>query len=689
MPDPENDEILTKEFGRIDDEGMTTSEPEQEKPPKKKRKKRWPFFLGGSVFMLLLFAGAAEYTSHSKFCSSCHYMKPFYQSWKESKHADIECSACHYPPGIRSFLRVKLEGLNQVLRYWTKLYVKSKPWAEIPDESCLRQGCHDTRLLEGRVKFKRVVFDHTVHLDDLMRGKKLRCTSCHSQIVQGDHITVTESSCFICHFKASEHYPNIASCSHCHVREDLTSDKVRFNHTVAYENKFACDKCHSQVVIGDGVVPRENCYKCHFERDRLERYGETDLIHATHITSHKIECNQCHMEIQHKIVKDIETIADCRTCHTGFHQAQKILYTGEGGKGVPHATPNIMLEKGLSCKGCHMFHEEAGGELVKSDTLVSREKACESCHGEGFGRLLQNWQISTEKKLGEIKSVYARAGREISASDGAEKDRAQRVLEEAAFNIDVVEKGKAVHNITYSQELLLAAFGQIEEALKLAGSDYRPAKLLIETAAASGQCSQCHAGIEEINAEIFGMSFPHKSHVVGQKMECGLCHSNARRHGEFTSSKQSCAPCHHRESGKDCGSCHVIQRTLYRGGALSGWDVPEDIMAEAGADCDACHESKGGEISRPGADGCVNCHEESYKETFAEWQSTYHELRKALVDALAGKKGQQLSPDGRARLVEVERSVRKLDQDGSSGIHNSQFIQEVLTKLAKAIESIS
>jgi hypothetical protein len=160
MPDPENSEILVKDLGMLEDEDITSSGPQDEEPPKKKRKKKRLIILGAVVFVLLLFAGAAEYTSHSQFCSSCHYMKPFYQSWKESRHADIECSVCHYPPGLRSFLRVKLEGLNQVLRYWTKLYIKSKPWAEIPDESCLRKGCHETRPLEGRVRFKRVVFDH-------------------------------------------------------------------------------------------------------------------------------------------------------------------------------------------------------------------------------------------------------------------------------------------------------------------------------------------------------------------------------------------------------------------------------------------------------------------------------------------------------------------------------------------------
>jgi hypothetical protein len=408
-----------------------------------------------------------------------------------------------------------------------------------------------------------------------------------------------------------------------------------------------------------------------------------------HISSHKIECNQCHLEIQHKIVKDIETIADCRTCHTGFHEAQKILYTGQGGKGVAHPKPNVMLEKGLSCKGCHMFHEEAGGKLVKSDTLVSREKACESCHGLGFGRILKNWQVSTEKKLGQIKSVYAKADSEVAASRSAERAKARELLQEAAFNIDVVDKGKAVHNISYSQDLLLAAVQRIEEALQAAGSSYRPEKLLIETAAAPGQCSQCHAGIEEINVDIFGLSFPHKTHVVGKKMECGLCHSNSRRHGEFISSKKSCATCHHEEAKKECGSCHSLQKTLYGGGTIDGFSVPKDLMAEGGADCDGCHERKDGRISRSDAATCANCHEEGYKKTFEEWQATYRELRAGLEAALAEKKMQSLSQEGKARLAEIEKAMRRLDQDGSSGVHNSQFIQDVLTMLTKEIKSVA
>jgi len=652
-------------------------------------KKRILIFLGVLGFLLLLFIAAAEITSQSRFCSTCHYMKPFYQSWKTSSHGNIQCSVCHYPPGLRSFFRAKVEGLMQLGRYWTKLYLKSRPWAEIPDESCLRQGCHDTRLLQGRVKFKTVVFDHKIHLEDLKRGKKLRCTSCHSQIVQGEHITVTETTCFICHFKKSEHYPQISQCSHCHVQQDLTSEKTsRFDHTVVFEKSFSCDKCHSQVIIGDGAVPRENCYKCHFEKERLDQYSDTDRIHSTHITAHKIECNQCHLQIQHKIVKDIETIADCRTCHTGFHQAQKILYTGEGGKGVAHALPNVMLEKGLSCKGCHMFHEETGGKLVKSETSISKEQACESCHGAGFARVLRYWQVSTEKRLSQIRRIYQRSSQEVAQSKGPGREKARPLLDDAAFNIDVVERGKSVHNMAYSQELLQAAIAYMEEALKLVGSSYKPVRFLPETKDIPSQCSQCHAGIEEINGQVYGLSFPHKSHVVSQKMECSTCHSNAKKHGEFIGSKKQCAACHHQDIKKDCGSCHVLQKAIYAGGTLDSWEVPKDVMAEANVGCADCHGQEKRQIRPAGSSTCTNCHEESYKKTFIEWQDAYKNQRDSLLASLEEKKRLKLAEGDRAKLAEVAETLRKLENDGSSSVHNSQFIGDLLTKLEQKVKSI-
>ncbi len=658
---------------------------------KKKRKKRLiiaAILLGAFLIVTVL---AVQLTSHSGFCSSCHYMGPYFESWEESSHGQFECSKCHYPPkgGIFSKLGKKMEGLVMLGRYWTKLYVKSKPWAEIRDDSCLQSGCHDKRLLEGKVMFKTVAFDHTVHFEDLKRGKKLQCTSCHSQIVQGEHITVTESSCFICHFKESEFYPQIDNCSHCHHQEELVSEETsRYNHFLVFDNGYTCSKCHSNTIMGDGAVPRENCYKCHMEQERLDKYDDTDLMHEEHIAKSKIECNQCHIDIQHKIFKDIETIADCQACHTDTHKSQKILYAGDGGMGIPHAMPNIMLEKGLSCKGCHIFHEEKGGRIVKSDTSTSEAAACESCHGKGFARIMAQWERSTEKKLSTVRDIYTKARLEIRRSSGEKQKQALSLLDQAAFNMDIVERGKGVHNVSYSQELLLASYNKIVEALKNVGSSYKPVGFVTESEVVPTECANCHAGIEELNEQIFGLDFPHDEHLVEQNINCSTCHSNVRRHGEFIATKQSCAVCHHRDTSKDCSSCHVLQTSLYKGGMLNEMEVPEDIMSMAGAECVDCHVSGEDKVLRPDKNNCLNCHEEGYEELHTEWQNSTQDLILAVKTLLIEKQNLSLSDEQKIEISTVRRLLQKIELDGSLGIHNYMFIEEALSSLKSRLGSI-
>lgn len=656
--------------------------------PKPKRRKRRLLLFGLPVAFILLFVVSVEMTSTSRFCSSCHYMTPFFESWKTSSHKDVQCKVCHYPPGMKSFFRTKIEGLVMVGRYWTRLYVKSKPWAEIQDESCLRSGCHDRRLLEGKVEFGKVAFDHKAHFDDLKRGKILRCTSCHSQIVQGEHITVTSASCFLCHFKDKTPEVRAGECAVCHRKDEMLAARDRFDHTPVYGNGYRCDKCHGRIVSGDGEVPKENCYKCHFERDRLEKYGDTDLMHRTHITANKIECEQCHREIQHKIVKDIETIADCQACHQGTHSAQKILYTGQGGKGIPHAMPNVMLEKGLSCQGCHMFHE-ASGRLDRGDTLTASGAACESCHGHGFDRILKNWENSTEKRLAEIKAILARAAKAVQAAAGPKKKEAATLLDEARFNIDIVEKGKSVHNMAYSQELLTASLEKIREALAAAGSSYRPEATTLLNRETPNACLTCHAGIEEITPSVFGLRFSHRKHAVGQKLECKTCHSNVRRHGELTATKASCATCHHQEAKKSCGECHALQKTLFEGGTLGEVKVPKDMMAEAGTSCPDCHLDKAKKVIRPDGGACVACHDEKYRATFAEWRDGVRGRAEEVRSALHALYKSPLTDPDKAEVQKIEEALRTVDLDGSSGIHNYLFIDEYLTKMTSLIKSLS
>jgi hypothetical protein len=202
------------------------------------------------------------------------------------------------------------------------------------------------------------------------------------------------------------------------------------------------------------------------------------------------------------------------------------------------------------------------------------------------------------------------------------------------------------------------------------------------------QCSNCHSGIEEINTQVFGLDFPHKSHLMEQKLQCDNCHSNVRRHGEFVATKNGCAVCHHRDSHKDCTSCHKLQTAFYGGGMLNGFNAPADIMAEAEIECTDCHLNNNDAIFRPEKNKCLDCHEEGYEELHTDWQTIIRESIQSIKTSLREKNKLRLTVEQRSQINEIEEMLQKIETDGSSGIHNFLFIDETLTSFKKALESL-
>jgi hypothetical protein len=347
-----------------------------------------------------------------------------------------------------------------------------------------------------------------------------------------------------------------------------------------------------------------------------------------------------------------------------------------------------MWEKGLSCQGCHIFHE--GAVPIGGATFTAGGAACESCHGRGFARILKNWQDATTTRLTEIRGIAARADAEVRRAAVPARDAAAALLRDARFDIDVVEKGKSVHNMAYSQELLSASLERIREALAAAGSAYKPeAKGLLLTRETPNACLTCHAGIEDVAASAFGQPFSHRTHVVGRSLDCATCHSNAVRHGELTATKASCAPCHHEPLKKSCGQCHSFQKTVYEGGTLGTIQVPKDIMAEAGAACVDCHLDKSKKVVRPDGGACVACHDESYRAMFGEWRASISGRVDEIRAALHVLYKRPLTEAQKAEVGKIEEALRAVDLDGSAGIHNHMFLDEHLTKMTAAVKLLA
>ncbi len=438
--------------------------------------RRFLYWLGAGLgFLVLGLISLISFSTNSHFCGSCHIMKPYYRAWKDSKHNFVPCVECHYPPGFTEELRGKFQASAQVVKYITRTY-GTKPYAEIDDASCLRKGCHSKRLLEGKDDFKQgIVFDHKPHLTEMRRGRRLRCTTCHSQIVVGTHIAVTERDCFICHFKpqADGSEPPISNCTICHEepKGDIELSGIVYNHEDFISRGVECQKCHIDVVQGKGEVPQERCLNCHGEPEKLSRFDEHRFIHDNHVTRRKVECANCHSEIKHRITTRVEFVkTDCLVCHSASHSAQEKIYMGIGGEGVENM-PSPMFLARVDCIGCHIVPGKGAAlDHFIGQTRKASEAGCLSCHGKDYLGILAEWQASVEDLLTGLRPQLERAERIIrkTSSDHQNFKEANDLYQKAKFNYEFVAYAKgAAHNVEYSTALLEQAQEGVEKAIGL------------------------------------------------------------------------------------------------------------------------------------------------------------------------------------------------------------------------------
>lgn len=557
-------------------------------------------------FGLIAMIFMVQASSTPTFCGTCHIMQPYYQSWKHSKHNRVACVDCHIAPGLTSEIRKKFEAVSMVAKYFTGTY-STNPWAEVDDAACLR--CHERRLLEGKEIFHDVVFDHRPHLTESRRGLNLRCTSCHSQIVQGSHISVTTSTCALCHFKGQKPNEKTGRCLICHEIPErvVSSAGVTFDHGQVKRLDMDCRSCHAGIVRGEGNVPRERCVTCHNQPSRLAEFGNRDLLHRMHVTEHKVDCMNCHLQIEHgKVLQAANTASTCETCHGSGHSPQQDLYSGIGGRGVARM-PGPMFVAGVTCEGCHnpaLATVTASNELAGTHSVRASAVSCMSCHGPGYQKIFDAWQRGLAGRLGALRS-------QMNGTNAAMGVSPPPAWEDARHNFLLVEKGRGIHNVNFAYALLEKAHEQMNAARRARGLAPLD-KPWATVAAGSADCLTCHQGIEQQSGSFGSRAYAHAPHVVGAKLGCLTCH---RPHAERAPGEvvrfgvQGCVPCHHPNAPPDaaaCGKCHgdVTARTVssFRG------EFSHKGHLEQGLECATCHTPSTGD-PRPPKAACAACHE--------------------------------------------------------------------------------
>ncbi len=230
-------------------------------------------------------------------CKSCHFIKSFYNKWERSTHKMVPCLKCHeYGP---------LNALSGQMRYIVGTY-NPRPLTSVPDSNCLQSGCHERRLIESKVSIPKwnIVFDHKPHFTQQRRGITLHCRSCHSDIVQGEHMKVSINVCFLCHLNIGDNKEHRKRCTVCHsdLKRNVRYRGILFEHLKPLDNGYLCISCHISVKIEESTaVPKEKCFFCHV--DKAEHRKDAGFVHQQHVTKKQIDCFFCHQFVEHGNIK--------------------------------------------------------------------------------------------------------------------------------------------------------------------------------------------------------------------------------------------------------------------------------------------------------------------------------------------------------------------------------------------------
>jgi nitrate/TMAO reductase-like tetraheme cytochrome c subunit len=174
----------------------------------KKMPKTYAVIVGSAALALCLFAAVCglRASSSTRFCLSCHEMRPYEREQKLSSHArdkdgaDIACFQCHIPPGVGPrYLAVKLySGVKDaVAHFWrdsprlNRVHTQQVARRFIDDANCL--ACHAD--LDRNAKGDGPVSAVGKLAHDAYRGRngqgKRFCSGCHVNLA---HLPVFDRS---------------------------------------------------------------------------------------------------------------------------------------------------------------------------------------------------------------------------------------------------------------------------------------------------------------------------------------------------------------------------------------------------------------------------------------------------------------------------------------------------------------
>jgi nitrate/TMAO reductase-like tetraheme cytochrome c subunit len=324
-------------------------------------------------FLILLFSVGflgLETTSSSKFCASCHEMKPEYYTWKASSHSEVDCVNCHTGSSKEDYAKAKANGLVQVFKKQTGGYIAPIKMPNlITDEAC--EKCHNMKS-RNVTPSGDLIIPHDKH-----KTEGVKCVECHSGVAHGKiaERKVTYSSDYdkwddkLGHsFMSDKKYtsPKMDTCMECHEVRKATLECKACHETSMLPNTHKreafkagghgkiqpsdlkkCEQCHSYMSsISSDIFKEEPTYTKFLEKG------------TTNTSSNNISVQQY-----------AKTNTFCKDCH--------------GQRPKTHKISTFMIDHGRlseDTKKCFACHENRN----TSDAPVT-DVQCSSCHQRSHG----------------------------------------------------------------------------------------------------------------------------------------------------------------------------------------------------------------------------------------------------------------------------------------------------------------
>jgi len=484
--------------------------------------KKWKRLVPLALFVFVVGSVAmVEVTSTNKFCSNCHIMEPYYDSWARSAHKHVACVKCHISPGVDSFVAAKLNGLGQVVDDVLNR-TSTKPSASVNELSCTRSGCHTVETLTAKATVNESFkFRHDKHLGTRHLGVEITCSTCHSHVKGDEHFEVNTSVCITCHMIetvpsdvdvdvtgtdqamfsyirlavreprmmiASDEAPPGASpelpgestfsngdpapptsCKVCHEPPDtiVEYEGLEVNHEEFLSFGASCESCHRNATATPNPIDDGRCLQCH--NFGIERATDAKEMHQVHsLGRHKVECFNCHGAIMHGPVAQSMSLEqfDCRQCHINQHAVQRLEYLLAGTDGASSAQAvNPMFLAHVDCTGCHVKARALHtNPLSGAKVTAATPEACDRCHKAGFGAMMvPQWQEATKRLFAQAEEDLARTEPLAQSPDAVALVAEAREL----INMVKVDGSWGVHNPRYTQRLLDDARQKLAQAREI------------------------------------------------------------------------------------------------------------------------------------------------------------------------------------------------------------------------------